>query len=157
MKAENMVEILKNKKGQHVAVTWSRQAKTRKGVEMVIAKRTTAHVRSGIDFANLATVKSGIESGERGEVQAIWKGAGEWAQFPFIIRHKVTGATYLRLYPSAFANLVPSVEWTMNGKPCTKADCEPHLLASELRDNEDAPECFTVKAESVIEIDGERI
>ncbi len=152
MKAQNIIATLQNKKGQHVPVTWARQAKTRKDCPFIVGKRTTAHVRAGINFANLASVKQGIESGERGEVQPLpW---GEWVKFPFIIGHK--GNDYVRLYPASFDNLVPVVEWTRDGVPCHKSDVAAYLLASELRDSDDQPECFTVKAESIIEIDGER-
>lgn len=145
MNASEIVENLKGKKGQHVAATWQRPAKTYKNCPHVIAKRTSVFVRSGIDFANLATVKNGIESGERGEVQPLpW---GKWKQFPYVIEHN--GVEYVRLYPAAFENLKPSVEWSINGKPAKFEDVEPFLLASELKEKN---ECFVVKAENVIDI-----
>jgi len=150
MNALEIVENLKNKKGQHVAATWQRQAKTRKG-SPIIGKRTQVFVRSGINFANLSAVKSGIESGERGEIQPIWKGKGQWKQFPFILFHVDTGVEYVRLYPAAFDNLKPSVEYTLDGKPATFEQVKPFLLESELPSDE-KPDCFTVKAESIISI-----
>lgn len=149
MNALQIVQTIQDKKGQHVSATWQRQAKTRKGCPHIIAKRTSVYVRSGINFANLGEVKNGIEKGERGEVQSLpW---GHWREgfFPFIIDHN--GMEYIRLYPASFDNLKPSVEWSLDGKPATFDDVKSFLLASEFP-KEEKPECFTVKAESVIEI-----
>lgn len=147
--AKQIVTELENRKGQHVKVTWSRLAKTLKDCPHTIAKRTTAFVRSGIDYANLATVQSGIEAGTRGEVQSLpW---GEWIQFPFIIGHK--GIEYVRLYPASFDNLKPSVEWTRDGEPVQFDHIEKWLLSSEKRRDEKPADCFTIKANDVVSID----
>jgi hypothetical protein len=115
MNAKQIVENLQNHKGQHVQACWTRPMKTRKDVPMSIVKRTCAYVRAGIDYANLRTVKEGVESGERAEVQGLkW---GQWSEFPFIIAHK--GVDYVRLYPAVFANLKPTVEYSIDGKPAT--------------------------------------
>lgn len=150
MKASEIIESIESRRGRHVKVTWQRPAKTLKGAEsLVISKRTCAWIRSGIDYANLAEVKAGIAAGERGEVQPLpW---GEWIRFPFIIGHK--GQEYVRLYPASFDNLRPEVEWSINGRPSTYEKVEQYLLSSEKRKDEDEqPLCFTVKAESVIDI-----
>ena len=151
MKAAEIVSELKQtNKGAHVKVTWSRPCKTLKSFDGgVITKRTSAFVRAGIDFANLASVKNSIANGERGEVQSLpW---GTWREFPFVIEHK--GNEYVRLYPASFNNLRPSVEYSRDGFPVTLNEIAPFLQASELRDNDDKPiECFTVKADSVISV-----
>ena len=150
MKASQIIEQIESRRGRHVKVTWQRVAKTLKGASsLLIVKRTCAWVRSGIDYANLGVVQEGIANGERGEVQPLpW---GEWIQFPFIIGHK--GVEYVRLYPAAFDNLVPSVEWSINGRPASYEAVEPYIQSSEKRKTEDEkPLCFTVKAESVIDI-----
>jgi hypothetical protein len=152
MKAIEIIQAVQNRKGQHVKVTWQRPAKTLKDCALTIAKRTSAYVRAGIEYANLATVKEAIASGERDEVQSLpsWS---EWVQYPFISRHKQTGQEYVRLYPAVFANLKPEVEWSIGGKPATYAECEPYLLASEKRkDDDERPACFSLKAEDVIAI-----
>jgi len=150
MKATEIIQQIESRRGQHVLVTWQRVAKTLKGASsLLIVKRTSAWVRSGINYANLGEVKEGIADGTRGEVQPLpW---GEWIQFPFIIGHK--GMEYVRLYPATFDNLVPSVEWSINGRPATYEAVEPYVQSSEKRKSEDdKPLCFTVKAESVISI-----
>lgn len=151
MNAIEIIQQIENRRGQHVKVTWQRVAKVLKGAQsLLIVKRTSAWVRSGINFANLGTVQKGIESGARGEVQPLpW---GEWMQFPFIIEHK--GVEYVRLYPASFDNLIPQVEWSINGRPSTYDKIEQYLVSSEKRkDDEDKPLCFTVKADSVISIE----
>lgn len=148
MNALEIVSNVRNRKGQHVRATWQRVAKTFKDCPLLIVKRTSAYVRAGIEYANLALVKDAVASGERGEVESLpW---GEWADYPFIIAHK--GKEYVRLYPAVFDNLsTPSVEWSIDGKPATYAQVEPFLLASEKRkDDDDKPLCFTLKAEDVV-------
>ena len=121
---------------------------------MLIVKRTSAYVRAGIAYANLAVVKEAIATGERGEVEQItW---AEWIQYPFILRHKRTMQEYVRLYPASFDNLKAEVEWSIDGKPATYGQVAPYLLAKEKhKDNESAPLCFTLKAEDVIDIPAE--
>lgn len=141
MNALEIVSNVQSRKGQHVKATWQRIAKTFKDCPLLIVKRTSAYVRAGIEYANLA-MNEGTETGE-----LPW---GEWAKYPFIIAHK--GKEYVRLYPASFANLsTPSVEWSIDGKPATYTQVEPYLLASEKRkDDEDKPLCFTLKAEDII-------
>lgn len=148
--AKTIVAALIERKAQHVPAVWEREMKTRKSVTQKITKRTKAFVRAGIDYANLAEVKNGIATGERDEVQALpW---GEWAQFPFIIRHN--DKEYVRMYPATFANLQEkiSVEYFIDGQAATLADVQPLCLASEFRDRDEKPLCFTLKAESILEI-----
>lgn len=146
MQATEIVSALQNCKGAHVKVVWQRACKTKKNSPL-IAKRTVAHVRAGIDYANLRQVKEAIEAKERGEVQSLpW---GEWELFPFIIAHN--GIKYLRLYPSVFDNLRPVSEFTRNGMPVRLEDVKEFLYSSELPNGE-RPDCFTVKADSIVEI-----
>lgn len=163
MKSTEIVEALKNKKGQHVQATWQRTLKTRKkladGMAKVgaITKRTCAWVRAGIDYANLATVKQGMESGERGQVQPLpaWQ---EWQEWPFILRNKTNGTEYVRLYPATFENLrkETKVEWKMDGVVCTYDEVKPYLLAEDRQDAGDRqPSTFAVKSADVLEIAGE--
>jgi len=149
MNAQQIVESLKTRKGQHVQAVWQRLAKTLKACPMAVGKRTSAWVRAGIDYANLASVQNGIASGERGEVQSLpW---GTWKQFPFVIENK--GKEYVRLYPASFGNLsTPQVEWTLDGKPTTYENVEQFLLESEKRKDNERPDCFTLSADSILSI-----
>jgi hypothetical protein len=150
MDARAIVAALMERKAQHVPCVWEREMKTRKECKAKVTKRTEAYVRAGIDYANLASVKSGIASGERDEVQALpW---GEWIQFPFIIGHK--DREYVRVYPATFENLQKkiSVQYFIDGREVSKADVEPLCLASEFREREEETLCFTLKAESILAI-----
>lgn len=148
MNAKDIIQALTGHNGQHLPVTWARPLKTRKGVENSVVKRTRAYCRAGINFANLATVKEGIANGERGLVQSLpW---GQWLQYPYIIGHN--GNDYVRLYPASFDNLRPAVEYYIDGQPATKETAQALCLASEFRADNEAPECFTVKAQSVISV-----
>lgn len=151
MNAVEIMENLKGKAGQHVRITWQRLCKTKVSFDGIIAKRTSAYVRSGISYANLTDVREGIESGKREPVEGLpW---GQWREgyANYIIDHNDT--EYVRLYPASFDNLKPSVEWTLNGVPSTYEECEPYLLTSEKpRHNDKESPCFNVKAISVISI-----
>lgn len=159
MNALTIYEILRKKKGQHVQVVWAKKAKTLRDCAMTITKRTAAWVRSGIDFANLANVKEGIEEGSRAPVGKLpfghWRNGFE----KYIIDHtpkgEIENVEYIRLYPPTFENLQhPKVEWLMDGVVATYEEVLPYLLASEKRKDE-KPDCFTLRAESVICIAGE--
>lgn len=96
--AASFIESVKTCKGQFIQVAYKTNlklaaAKAKEGYSVV--KEVHGIFRTGIDYANLGTVKAGIESGDRKEVGELpW---GEWAAFPWIIAHK--GAEYVRLYP----------------------------------------------------------
>lgn len=146
MNATQIVEALKTRKGQHARVYWTRTLKTLKDVPCVVTKHTTAWVRAGINYANLASVREGIEAGEREEVQPLkW---GTWSQFPFIITHK--GNDYVRLYPAVFENLkTPEVAYFIDGKEATAEECKALCLASEFREREDELTCFTINTANI--------
>ena len=154
MQANQIVETLKTQKGRHVPAMWQRSLKTLKGVIQCVTKITSAYVRAGIDYENLAVVKDGIESGERCEVASLpW---GKWEVFPFIISHTPKGAQspveYVRLYPASFANLKPTVEYFIEGIPATSDEAKTLCLASEFRDDEREVLCFTIRADNILAI-----
>lgn len=154
MNAIEIMEALKGKKGQHVKAVWQRVCKTKKAFDGIVAKRTECYVRSGINYANLANIRQGIEKGEREPVQGLpW---GQWREGCVNYIIDLGDKEYIRLYPAVFDNLRANVEYTLNGVPATYAKVEPFLLASEKRSTDDErPECFTVKADSILEIAGE--
>ena len=133
-------------KGQFLTVEYT-STSTRPRAEfkgVALAKRVRMVVRAGIDFANLKSVKDGIESGERGEVQPLaW---GEWFLFPYVITHK--GGYYFRLYPVAGSK--PTVIYTVDGEEVSREAWMGYLTPSERAKMEsgDRPECITVKAEN---------
>lgn len=130
-------------KGQFIAVVFTSEKKPsaqHKGVRLTKSVRMVA--RAGIDFANLAVVREGIASGERGEVQPLpW---GEWESFPYVIAHK--GERYYRLYP--VAGSVPSVTYMVDGVAVDREAWMGYLTPSERARMEsgERPDCITVKA-----------
>lgn len=150
MKALDIVQSLKDKKGRHVKAVWVRAAKTIVGCPFLIMKRTEAWVRSGISYANLQDIRQGVEAGTREPVQSLpW---GRWREgfVNYIIDHK--DKEYIRLYPASFHNLGAKVEWMMDGKPADYSIIEQWLLSSEKRHEHDKPACFTLDAENVVSI-----
>ena len=110
-----------------------------------LEKLTTGVFRAGINFANLQSVKDGIASGERGEVQPLpW---GEWELFPYVIRHK--DSHYLRLYPAKNAKL--EVTYLVNGKAVDKETFNGFLTPSDAKAPEKF-ECFTVKCDNILSL-----
>ena len=151
-------------KGQFVRVAWQSEKKpaaAHKGVKLV--KKSSGVFRAGINFSKLGAVIDGIRDGERGEVQELpW---GKWKVFPYIIEHKDN--EYVRLYPPAKtitnedgntkrvtdwskANMV--VEYFVDGKTVDKETFMGYLTPSEANKDGDYPDCFTVKAENLIDL-----
>ena len=152
MKATEIVSALQGKKGQHVSATWQRQCKVKKACDALVFKRTTCFVRSGINYANLADVREGIEAGTREAVQGLPWGAWREGMINYVIDHK--DKEYIRLYPATFDNLrTPKVTWLLDGREVDYSAVEPYLLASEKRHEDDErPACFTVNAADIISI-----
>lgn len=148
---ESQINAILKAKGQFVSVSWESDVKPAAKFDGIhLQKRTSAVVRAGIDFANLTTVKSGIENGERQEVGELpW---GKWVKFPYLIEHK--GSFYLRLY--SVNGAIPKVEYLLNGTRIDKRVFASFLTPSAskrlLEPSTSQYECFTIKASNIIEI-----
>ena len=146
--AAQIIAILLNATGQFTRVTFqSVVATSAKFKGLNILKVTTAVVRSGINFANLGSVKDGIENGERSEVGSLpW---GTWINFPYIIGHKEK--TYVRLYPS---NHIPKVTYFVDGIETAKAEILNYVTASKAASMLEAkkPECFTLTNTNILDV-----
>lgn len=94
--AHDLIEKIKGCRGQFIRVNYVTNVKPRAAnKDVTITKHVSGIFRTGIDYANKASVREAIESGDRGEVQELpW---GVWAEFPWIIVHNAQ--EYLRLYP----------------------------------------------------------
>lgn len=133
-------------KGQFIAVeyvsTSTKPASAHK--HLTLSKRVRGVFRAGIDYANLSSVREGIEAGERGEVESLpW---GVWDRFPYTITHR--GATYFRLYPVEGSR--PTVTYMIDGQPVTREAWMAVLTPSDRAKMEqgDRPACITVRADS---------
>jgi hypothetical protein len=152
MKIQEIKEILKTRKGQNLSVIIEKPLKTRKGISDVITKRTACVIRGGIEYDNITETKERREDGRLPEENAglTW---GEWAEFPFHLKHK--GTDYARFYRASGINFVPKVEYFLNGELTTKETIQSLCLASEFPKAKPEGEenyCFTIKAENVKEI-----
>lgn len=154
--ASAILETMLNAKGQYVTARWKSIVKTSAQYsDLNIEKITSAVVRAGIDFANLSSVKEGIENGERGEVKPLkW---GSWKQFPYIIEHtKKSGEynEYVRLYPSNSPNHIPSVSYFVDGVKTTKNEIMEYLTPSDAKKltSGEKPECFTLTSTNILDI-----
>ena len=154
LSAQSITDKILNAKGKFVKVAWKSNPKTAAAFkDFNLEKHTVAVCQAGVNYANLSSVKQGIESGERGEVQPLpW---GEWLQFPYTILHKEE--TYLRLYPSNGLNHIPKSEFFVNNEKVDKTEFAKYLTPSEAKKlltptEEDRPLCFTIKANNVMDI-----
>jgi len=136
-------------KGQFIKVSFQTEKKPAAAHKGISLKKITEGVfRAGINFANLMSVKEGIENGERGEVQPLpW---GRWTNFPYLIEHK--GQTYVRLYPAVNGKV--NVQYFVDGVATDKTTFNSYLTPSEANRN-DPVECFTVKADNIIYLGNE--
>lgn len=153
--ASQIIETLKNATGQMSSISFKGTVSTAAAFKNLnITKVTSAVVRSGIDFANLSTVKEGIENGEREEVKSLpW---GEWKEFPYIIKHtnkKGEYKEYVRLYPSVSANQIPKVSYFVDGVETAKKEILKFVtdsVAKKMTEGE-KPECFTLSSSNILD------
>ena len=149
--ASEIIANILNAKGQFVTAKWQSVVSTSAAFKALkITKITSAVVRSGIDFANLTSVKDGSANGERNEVGSLpW---GTWINFPYIIGHN--DKEYVRLYPSLSANHIPKVSYFVDGIETPKAEILQYLTASNVKKltESNTPECFTLTSTNVLDI-----
>lgn len=136
-------------KGQFASLRTIRPIKVRKG-KAEILKDSTFTCRVGVNYDNIAAVKEGRADGSLPSENAglPW---GEWLVFPYVIAHK--GNHYFRCTSVHNDNAIPKVRYLRDGKEITKDEAKVDGLASEFYDKDDT-EVFTVKVESITEING---
>ena len=126
--------------GAFQSVTWKSEktaASAHKKAGIVLTTETSATVRAGIDFANLASEK------EREEIGALpW---GEWENFPHTLTHK--GERYVRLYPAKNGTI--STRYFVNGKETTKEHFQSFQRPSDIASGGEK-KCFNVKESNLI-------
>ena len=151
MKMKDVKAAIVPHKGANLSATWVRPLKTRKGVTSEVVKLTCAVIRGGIDYDNMKAVQEGRADGTLPAENAglPW---GEWVQFPIHIAHK--GVDYVRLYPSSGIDCHPKSTFFVDGVETPKETVEALCLASEFRHDVEAPQCFTIKAENLVSING---
>jgi hypothetical protein len=137
-------------KGQFASLCTERALKVKKG-KAEIMKRSTFVCRVGVNYDNISTVK---EARANGDLPAENAGLpwGEWVPglFPYVIAHK--GCHYFRCTSVKNDSAIPKVSYTREGVEITKEEAKADALASEFYEKDS--EVFTVKVESILEING---
>lgn len=140
-------------KGQFASLCTERPLKVKKG-KIEIMKRSTFVCRVGVNYDNIATVK---EDRANGDLPAENAGLpwGSWVPglFPYVIAHK--GCHYFRCTSVKNDSSIPKVSYTRNGVEISKDEAKADALASEFYEKDS--EVFTVKVESILEINGQAI
>jgi hypothetical protein len=152
------LEDLFSKKGQYISATFQTEKKGAAAHKSVrLEKRTSGTFRAGLDFSNLASVKEGIEAGEREEVGSL--PFGKWERFPYTILHTPAKQTeeirYVRLYPSLNATHRVKVQYLANGVEVTKEQFASYLTPSERKEMLEPTkqvECFTIKHGNLLQL-----
>lgn len=136
-------------KGNFISVTFKSEKKPAAAFKGVKLEKIISGVfRAGIDFANLSSVKEGIASGERGEVQSLtW---GEWINFPYLLAYK--DERYVRLYPTANCKL--TAIYLVDGVEVSNEKFKSYLTPSDKARAEsgERPECITIKESNILKI-----
>ena len=134
-------------KGANIVLEWVREAKTRKGSPS-ISKAVRMVGRVGVAYDNLKSVREKRANGELPEENQGLAEWAEWAEYPFLIRHKTKGTVYLRMYKGTSEKVKPKVAFFMDGHQVERADIEAHLLASEKQSHDDS-DTFMVKVDDL--------
>lgn len=146
----NVINAFLAAAGQFASVTFkSTPAPAAKFKGVMLEKTTTGVFRSGVNFANLTSVKEGIANSERGEVQSLsW---GEWVNFPFVIAHK--GERFLRL--TTVNGVKSKSTFKVNGVEVSKDEFEQFLVPSARSENKTPTEVFNIKESNLVSFNGE--
>lgn len=143
-----LIASVQDAKGQFLSVVMEKDEKpmaASKKAGITLRKQTTMVVRTGVQFANLTSVKDAIASGERGEVQSLpW---GEWLIYPYGIVHN--GKEYFRF--TLGANTRPTCRYWVNDKEVSRAEFIVHLPESK-REPSEPSEVITVALDNIVSI-----
>ena len=146
----NVINAFLSAAGQFASVTFkSTPTPAAKFKGTMLEKTTTGVFRSGINFANLTSVKEGIANNERGEVQPLaW---GSWEKFPFVIAHK--GERFLRL--TTVKGVKSKSVFKVNGIEVGRDEFESFLVESARSGNKAPTEVFNIKEANLVSFNGE--
>lgn len=146
----NVINAFLAAAGKFASVTFKSNPKPAAAFKGVVLEKTTVGVfRSGVNFANLASVKDGIANEERGPVEPLaW---GVWEKFPFVIAHK--GERFLRL--TKVNGLKSKSTFKVNGVEVGKDEFEGFLVESAKSANKSPTDVFNIKEANLVSFNGE--
>lgn len=150
------VQELMALRGKIVSMRIRRDAKIRaafKNAGVVVEKESYFICRVGVDYNKMASVQEKREDGRLPEEpQSLpW---GRWMVFPYVIEHK--GNHYFRCTTFNSNNFVRKVQWLKDGQPITVEEAKEICLNSEFQEKDDQ-DVFTVKVESILEINKQEV
>jgi hypothetical protein len=146
----NVINAFLSASGQFASVTFKSNPTPAAAFKGTLLEKTTTGVfRSGVNFANLSSVKEGIANNERGEVQPLaW---GEWVNFPFVIAHK--GERFLRL--TTVNGAKSKSTFKVNGVEVTRDEFESFLVPSARSGAKAPTEVFNIRESNLVSFNGE--
>lgn len=138
-------KIVKTKgKGQFANMTWNKELKVKKGINVKVEKISSAMVRFGVEYENIGAVKE-KHGGEFTAQPLKW---GKWSDYPYFIEHN--GNMYLRC--ATVANTKIKTQYFADGVEITKAEAEQMCLKSEFGKSGSELAVFTIKTENILSI-----
>lgn len=146
-----------HKKGTIFSVTTRRPAKLKKGFSARVEKQSQIQGLFGVEYANTANVKSGIESGER-EAPTLPKGFKRCFYKDGVkFYESFSGNT---CFGVNIAGNKPKSQFFLDGKPVTEEQIENMVLSSELAEKKTRAELadknqspfVMVKLENVVDV-----
>jgi len=140
-------------KGANIVLEWERDCAVLKRGELNgrnVRKHVRAVGRMGVEYDNQKAVQEKRASGELPKENAGLADWQEWEQYPFILRHKVNGTRYLRLYNGTSKTTTPKRYFTVDGELKEFSAIESALAASERKEHDG--DCFMVKIESLLRV-----
>lgn len=148
MNTSRYLELVQDKKGQFIKLSWRRNVKTAAcNNHITLEKKTITTVRTGINYDNIGVVQ---EMRANGMLPAQNAGLpfGEWAVFPYVINYK--GVDYARIYPAQ--NSHAQVEWFADGHTVDPNYAISLLTPSDQKAAKEKhkPACFTVKMVDIL-------
>ena len=148
---ETLIEKVLAKKGQFASVKYSRPCKTLKGAPEIVKTTIAKSVRIGAEYDALKTTLENKGVANKNEAHKLNNGLNgmEYEIYPVILKGK-NEKKYLRVETSAHTKF--DTEYTMNGKPVTKAEILEYLQASEKKPSGQLPPVMNIGLDNITEI-----
>jgi hypothetical protein len=149
------IQALFSVRGQIISLQIGRPAKVRKGMEPVY-KYSRILCRCGIDYnAQKDVIAKRLDGTLPSEPQAMsW---GEWVPncFPYLKHYK--DSYYFRFSTLKSEHHKKDVQWVRDGKEISESEAKEVCLASEFPKEDRDLDCFDLRVEHILEINGKPV
>lgn len=147
------IRALFSVRGQIISLQIGRPAKVRKGQDQVF-KFSKILVRCGIDYSNQKDViQKRLDGTLPAEPQP--RSWGEWVVFPYLAFH--ADSWYFRFSTFKTDDHKKDVQWVRNGVVITEEEAKLVCLASEFPKEERDLDCFDLKCDHILAINGKNV